>query len=63
MNTSAILTAVVVGLFILVSAVLVLYALRNKGDVRAELSHGSTSFRLEATDRRGGTRKRPPNLR
>lgn len=62
MSTSAILMALV-ALFILVAAGLVLYALRNKGDVSAELSHGATSFRLEATDRRGGIRKRPPNLR
>ncbi len=62
MSTSAILMAVV-GVIILVWAGLVLYALRNKGDVRAELSHGSTSFRLEATDRRGGTRKRQSSLR
>ena len=27
---------------------LVLYALRNKDDVRAEISHGSTTFKLEA---------------
>lgn len=62
MNTSAILSAVPEGfwflavLFVLFVAVSVLYALYSKGDVRAEFSHGSTLFRLEAKDR--GRRRR-----
>ena len=31
---------------------LIFYALRNKGDVFAELSHGKTTFRIDARDRR-----------
>jgi hypothetical protein len=34
-----------------IAAGLVFYALRSKGDVRAEFSHGSTKFCLEAKDR------------
>jgi hypothetical protein len=30
----------------------VVYALRTKGDVRAEMSHGKTMFKLEAKERR-----------
>lgn len=30
---------------------LVFYALRRKGDVSAEISHGATTIRLEAKDR------------
>ncbi len=57
MNIAAILLvfpeglAVVLLIIIFVAAGLVFYALRNKGDVRAEFSHGSTRFRLEAKDR------------
>ena len=39
-------------LIILVVAFVVVYALYTKGDVRAELTHGSSAFRLEAKDRR-----------
>jgi hypothetical protein len=46
-NTAAIL----VFALILVFWLLIFYALRNKGDVRAEFSHGSTMFRLEAKGR------------
>lgn len=35
-----------------VCAGLVFYALRSKGDVRAEFSHGSTMLKLEAKNRR-----------
>jgi hypothetical protein len=53
MNTSAIFSVVPVGLalvalFILVGAGLVYYALRIKRDVRAEFSHGKTTFKLAA---------------
>lgn len=41
---------------LLVFAGLVFYALRRKGDVRAEFCYGSTKFRLEADDRRLGTK-------
>ena len=34
-------------------AVLILYALYRKGDVRAEFAHGKTIFKLEAKDRKG----------
>jgi hypothetical protein len=36
----------------LVAGGLVWYALRTKGDVRAEVSHGRTLFKLEAKERR-----------
>jgi hypothetical protein len=36
---------------VLVCGGLIFYALRYKGDVFAELSHGATSFKLEAKDR------------
>jgi hypothetical protein len=54
---SAILSGVPVGLWIflvvalLVGAVLVLYALYSKGDVKAVFSHGTTVFKLEAKSR------------
>lgn len=52
MNTSALVVMAVLGLaFVIVVGVLIFYALRNKGDVRAEFSHGSTMFRLEAMER------------
>jgi hypothetical protein len=35
-----------------VFAIVIVYALIAKQEVRAEFSHGSTSFRLEASDRR-----------
>jgi hypothetical protein len=44
--------AVVVLTIILVFGGLVFYALRTKGDVFAELSHGKTAFRFDARDRR-----------
>lgn len=37
--------------FLLVIGALVFYALRSKGYVRAEFSHGKTTLRLEAKDR------------
>jgi len=43
---------VVVAFAIVVMAgLLVFYALRSKGDVRAQFSHGSTMFKLEANGR------------
>ena len=65
MNTSAIFSVVPVGfslaaLFILVFAGLVFYALRSKGDVSAELSHGKTSFKLEARGRSASRAKNRP---
>jgi hypothetical protein len=50
--------AFVVLIIVLVFAGLVLYALRNKGDVFAELSHGKTTLRFDARDRRNTTRLR-----
>ena len=35
---------------VLVAGALIYYALRKKGDVRAEFSHGSTMFKLEAKE-------------
>jgi hypothetical protein len=52
MNTSE-LVVLVMALFVATAAWLTFYALRNKGDVRAELSHGSTTFKLEAKGRSG----------
>jgi hypothetical protein len=37
---------------LLVTGALVFYALRTKGDVRAEVSHGRTVFKLEAKERK-----------
>jgi hypothetical protein len=37
---------------VLVAAILIFCALRLKGDVFAELSHGKTTFRIDARDRR-----------
>jgi|GEM_PF-3353765 uncharacterized membrane protein YobD (UPF0266 family) len=39
-------------LVIVTFGVLVYYALRTKGDVIAELSHGKTSLRIAAKDKR-----------
>lgn len=36
-----------------VFGLLIWYALRNKGDVRAEMGHGKTFFKLEAKEGRG----------
>ena len=44
--------AFVVLTVIIVFGGLVFYALRTKGDVFAELSHGKTAFRFDARDRR-----------
>jgi hypothetical protein len=41
---------------LLVTGVLVFYALRTKGDVRAEVSHGRTVFKLEAKERKGANK-------
>jgi hypothetical protein len=48
--------AFVVLTIILVFGGLVFYALRTKGDVFAELSHGKTAFRFDARDRRNTKR-------
>lgn len=48
--------ALIVVTFVLVAGVLILYALRNKGDVFAELSHGKTTLRIDAKDRRTETK-------
>jgi FtsH-binding integral membrane protein len=40
------------GIILLVAGGLVWYALRTKGDVRAEVSHGRTVFKLEAKERK-----------
>jgi hypothetical protein len=37
---------------IIVVGILIFYALRTKGDVFAELSHGKTTIRIDARDRR-----------
>jgi len=44
------LTVTAIGLAVIV-ATIILYALFKKGDVSAEFSHGSTTFRLSAKDR------------
>jgi Ni,Fe-hydrogenase I cytochrome b subunit len=44
--------AIVLLIIVLVFAGLVFYALRIKGDVFAELSHGKTILRFDARDRR-----------
>jgi hypothetical protein len=36
----------------IICASLICYALRTKGDVSAELSHGKTIFRINAKDKR-----------
>jgi len=41
---------------VIVFALLVLYALRNKGDVCAEITHGRTVLRFNARDKRGKSR-------
>jgi hypothetical protein len=41
---------------IIVFGGLVFYALRTKGDVFAELSHGKTAFRFDARDKRNTKR-------
>jgi hypothetical protein len=48
------LSTLALALFIIVIAgvVLIFYALRTKGDVSAELSHGRTIFKIDARDRR-----------
>jgi hypothetical protein len=43
------LTTVVI---VVVGGILVFYALHSKGDVFAELTHGNTTLRLNARDRR-----------
>jgi hypothetical protein len=45
------LIAFVALVVVIVSGGLIFYALRNKGDVFAELSHGKTVFRIDAKDR------------
>lgn len=44
--------ALVALIFVIISALLIFYALRIKGDVFAELSHGKTTFRIHARDRK-----------
>lgn len=41
-----------VALVIIICGILVFYALRIKGDVFAEFSHGKTILRIDAKDRR-----------
>ena len=41
---------------VIAAAILILYALRTKGDVFAELSHGKTTFKIDARDKRSGGR-------
>jgi hypothetical protein len=48
--------AFVVLTIVAVGAFLIFYALRNKGDVFAELTHGKTTLRIDARDRK--TRRR-----
>jgi len=43
-------------IFLLVTGGLVWYALYQKGDVRAELSHGRTILKLEAKERKSDRR-------
>jgi hypothetical protein len=51
------LSSIPIGLWLMVAVVvfvfggLVLYALHSKGDVFAELTHGTTSFKLQAKER------------
>jgi hypothetical protein len=42
---------------IVVVGSIIFYALRCKGDVRAEFSHGSTMFKLEAKAKKNGRKK------
>lgn len=44
--------ALVALLFVIISGLLICYALRIKGDVSAELSHGKTTLKIHAKDRR-----------
>ena len=44
--------ALVVLTFVVVGGILIFYALRTKVDVFAELSHGKTTLRINARDRR-----------
>ena len=37
---------------LVVVGLLIWYALRNKGDVSAEIAHGNSHFKLEAKDKR-----------
>jgi hypothetical protein len=41
---------------VVLCAGLIFYALRNKGDVFAELTHGKTTLRIDARDRRNTKR-------
>jgi uncharacterized membrane protein YobD (UPF0266 family) len=43
--------ALVVLTIVIVFGILIFYALRVKGDVFAELSHGKTTLRIDARDR------------
>ncbi len=47
----------VVPFTIVVVGSIIVYALRCKGDVSAEFSHGSTMFKLEAKAKKNGRRK------
>jgi hypothetical protein len=53
MNISALVSVVPDGfnIFLILLVAVIIYALRTKGDVRAEFSHGETRFKLEAKDR------------
>ena len=54
---SGITIASIFTLIVIAVSALVFYALRIKGDVRAEFSHGSTQFKLEAKDRQRNSRR------
>jgi hypothetical protein len=42
---------ILIATVVIVFGIVVLYALRIKGDVCTELTHGKTSFKLEAKER------------
>jgi hypothetical protein len=43
--------ALVALMFVIAAAILIFYALRTKGHVSAELSHGKTTFKIDARDK------------
>jgi hypothetical protein len=49
--------AYIVLAMVFVSGFLIYFALRNKGDVFAELTHGKTTLRIDARDRRTTSNK------
>jgi len=48
--------AMVALMVVIAAAALIFYALRTKGDVFAELSHGKTTLRIDARDKRSRRR-------